>query len=53
MTDDEIQEVIYMEAQADKYGLLFEVRQAFDRYIAAGDSVAEATYCALCDWDVL
>jgi hypothetical protein len=42
-----------MKVLADKYGLWAEVREAYDRYRAGGDSAHEAAWCALYDWDCL
>lgn len=53
MTEEEIEEVLFMQRQAAKYGLEYEVEQAFNSYINAGDSVCEAVWCALSDWDIL
>lgn len=44
--------VASMKALADTYGLWHEVKEAYDRYRAAGDMPAQAAQCALYDWDI-
>jgi hypothetical protein len=40
-------------AQGARYGLESDVAEAFDKYIAAGDSETAAAWAACYDWDVL
>jgi hypothetical protein len=53
MTDEEVEELVYMRNKASEYGLEYEVEMVFNNCIKAGDSVHEAVYCALYEWDLL
>lgn len=53
MTDEETQTILYMQKRAAEFGLQYEIEKAFNSYIDNGDDIAEAAYCALCDWDII